>query len=61
MCVGAGGGGGLDSRGLAELLTTVDRSVPCDTIASILASTAVSLGSTDDVTVIVMRLGPSSN
>ncbi|KAF5827237.1 phosphatase 2C-like domain-containing protein [Dunaliella salina] len=55
-----GGGGGLDSRSLAELLLSVDKSVPCDTVASILASTAVNLGSTDDVTVIVMRLGAAS-
>ncbi len=35
-------------------------SAPCDKIAETLASTAVAMGSTDDVTVVVMRLGTSS-
>lgn len=51
-----GGGGGLDNATLAELLgscTTRD----CDEIAQTLIQTAVAMGSTDDVTVVVMRLG----
>ena len=34
---------------------------PCDKIAETLATTAVSMGSTDDVTVVVMRLGSGND
>ena len=35
--------------------------VPCGVIAETLASTAVELGSTDDVTVVVMKLGKAES
>lgn len=51
-----GGGGGLDNTGLSELLLAAG-DAPCDKVAEVLASTAVSMGSTDDVTVVVIKLG----
>jgi protein phosphatase 1K len=52
-----GGGGGLDNEGVAELCLAAGAGTPCDTLAQTLAKTAVKVGSTDDVTVVVMRLG----
>eukprot|EP00775_Hariotina_reticulata_P002050 gene2050-2372_t len=52
-----GGGGGLDNEGVAELCKAAGPNTPCDNLAQMLAKTAVKVGSTDDVTVVVMRLG----
>ncbi|PNW79761.1 hypothetical protein CHLRE_08g365632v5 [Chlamydomonas reinhardtii] len=52
-----GGGGGLDNAGLVELLSSVPAGADLNKVAQTLASTAVTLGSTDDVTLVVMRLG----
>jgi protein phosphatase 1L len=51
-----GGGGGLDNAGLVELLSSVPADVDLDKVAKTLAEAAVALGSTDDVTVVVLRL-----
>jgi protein phosphatase 1K len=50
-----GGGGGLDN---ADVVDTCKRmsSQPCDAIAAELAKAAVAKGSTDDVTVLVLKL-----
>ncbi|WIA23188.1 hypothetical protein OEZ86_010079 [Tetradesmus obliquus] len=52
-----GGGGGLDNEGVAELCKAAGKDADCAKIAETLAKTAVKVGSTDDVTVVVMRLG----
>jgi protein phosphatase 1K len=52
-----GGGGGMDEEGVAELCNSAGPSTSCEALAKTLASTAVKVGSTDDVTVVVMRLG----
>jgi protein phosphatase 1K len=52
-----GGGGGLDNDGVAELCKAAGANADCTKLAETLAKTAVKVGSTDDVTVVVMRLG----
>lgn len=52
-----GGGGGMDEAGVAELCTSAGSNTSCEKLAKTLAETAVKVGSTDDVTVVVMRLG----
>jgi protein phosphatase 1K len=52
-----GGGGGLDNDGVAELCKAAGANADCSKLAQTLAKTAVKVGSTDDVTVVVMRLG----
>ncbi|GFR49149.1 hypothetical protein Agub_g11167 [Astrephomene gubernaculifera] len=52
-----GGGGGLDNAGLAEVLAAVRPGADLDAVAAALGAAAVKVGSTDDVTVVVMRLG----
>ncbi|KAG2498572.1 hypothetical protein HYH03_003323 [Edaphochlamys debaryana] len=52
-----GGGGGLDNKGMVEMLGKVPPGADLNKVAQSLASAAVKLGSTDDVTVVVMRLG----
>ena len=54
----AGGGGGLDNERLSEVLAATNNS-SCSVVAKELAQTAVELGSTDDVTVVVIKLGPA--
>ncbi|KAL6764716.1 phosphatase 2C-like domain-containing protein [Haematococcus lacustris] len=53
-----GGGGGLDNAGLAGMLQAAGPKASCEELAKALATRAVELGSTDDVTVTVMKLGP---
>jgi protein phosphatase 1K len=52
-----GGGGGLDNEGVAELCAAAGAGTACEQLAKTLATTAVKVGSTDDVTVVVIRLG----
>lgn len=52
-----GGGGGLDNEGVAELCNAAGPGTSCEALAKMLATTAVKVGSTDDVTVLVMKLG----
>lgn len=53
-----GGGGGLDEDGVAELCrAALKAGGSSESLARTLAETAVAVGSTDDVTVVVMRLG----
>jgi protein phosphatase 1K len=52
-----GGGGGMDEAGVAELCRSAGAGTSCEALAKTLAETAVKVGSTDDVTVVVMRLG----
>jgi len=52
-----GGGGGLDNQQLVDILKSAGNDAACATIADALAQAAVQMGSTDDVTLIVMRLG----
>eukprot|EP00879_Flechtneria_rotunda_P002088 GHRR01002268.1.p1 GENE.GHRR01002268.1~~GHRR01002268.1.p1 ORF type:complete len:343 (+),score=133.07 GHRR01002268.1:96-1124(+) len=52
-----GGGGGLDDDGVADLCNAAGANTSCDELAKTLAQTAVKVGSTDDVTVVVLRLG----
>ena len=53
-----GGGGGLDEDGVAELCrAALQAGGSSESLARTLAETAVAVGSTDDVTVVVMRLG----
>ncbi|KAF8056105.1 protein phosphatase 2C 45 [Scenedesmus sp. PABB004] len=52
-----GGGGGLDDAGVAELCAAAGAGTSCEALAATLAKTAVKVGSTDDVTVVVLRLG----
>ncbi|MEW5307450.1 MAG: hypothetical protein WDW36_009845 [Sanguina aurantia] len=54
-----GGGGGLDNNGVAELCRSAAPTTKASELAEALAKTAIELGSTDDVTVVVMRLGPA--
>ncbi|KXZ50219.1 hypothetical protein GPECTOR_17g856 [Gonium pectorale] len=51
-----GGGGGLDNAGLAEVLGGVPAGADLNKVAEALATAAVKVGSTDDVTLVVMRL-----
>ncbi|GFH15214.1 PPM-type phosphatase domain-containing protein, partial [Haematococcus lacustris] len=53
-----GGGGGWDNAGLAGMLQAAGPKASCKELAKALATRAVELGSTDDVTVTVMKLGP---
>lgn len=52
-----GGGGGLDNAQVAELCAAAGGDVSCAALAEALTAAAVSIGSTDDVTVVVLRLG----
>jgi protein phosphatase 1K len=52
-----GGGGGLDEEGMVELCRSAGPNTSCEALARTLAETAVKVGSTDDVTVVVMKLG----
>lgn len=47
----------MDEEGVAELCKSAGPNTSCEAIARTLAETAVKVGSTDDVTVVVMRLG----
>jgi protein phosphatase 1K len=51
-----GGGGGMDEASVAELCKSAGAGTSCQALAKTLADTAVKVGSTDDVTVVVMRL-----
>jgi len=51
-----GGGGGLDNDTVAELCTAAGGSSP-ERLAKLLAESAQKVGSTDDVTVVCLRLG----
>lgn len=50
-----GGGGGLDNETVAELCAAAG-SASCQQLAETMASAAQEVGSTDDVTLVVMRL-----
>jgi serine/threonine protein phosphatase PrpC len=50
-----GGGGGLDNATVAELCGAA-AGTSCDALAQTLSTTAQKVGSTDDVTVVVLRL-----
>jgi protein phosphatase 1K len=52
-----GGGGGLDNDTVAELCKAAGGSSSCDTLAKLLAESAQKVGSTDDVTVVCLKLG----
>jgi protein phosphatase 1K len=52
-----GGGGGLTDEMVAELCEASGASAPCDAIAKALAEAAAAVGSTDDISVVVLRLG----
>ncbi len=53
-----GGGGGLDNETVAELCMTASAAgSPSAKLAELLSKTAQQVGSTDDVTVVVMKLG----
>lgn len=45
---------------VAEVLNAADPNADCDTVARALAQAAAQLGSTDDITLVVMRLSPSA-
>lgn len=51
-----GGGGGLTNERVAELVSAAPATEPLDTLAQRLAAEAVEQGSTDDVTVLLVRL-----
>lgn len=53
-----GGGGGLDNETVAELCSSAG-GASCEQLAKTLSLTAQEVGSTDDVTVVVLRLGAS--
>lgn len=42
------------------MLNAADPNADCDTVARALAQAAAQLGSTDDITLVVMRLSPSA-
>ncbi len=50
-----GGGGGLDNAAVAELCLAAGKA-RCEDLAKTLALAAQDIGSTDDVTVVVLRL-----
>ena len=52
-----GGGGGLTDAMVAELCGAAGERAPCDAIARTLAEAAAAIGSTDDISVVVLRLG----
>lgn len=52
-----GGGGGLDNETVQSMLAAAGNT-PLDNLAQAMAEKAVKVGSTDDVTLVVMRLGP---
>lgn len=51
-----GGGGGLDNDTVAEMCMSAGPNTSCDELAKKLSLAAQKVGSTDDVTVVVMRL-----
>ncbi|GAX74134.1 hypothetical protein CEUSTIGMA_g1583.t1 [Chlamydomonas eustigma] len=53
-----GGGGGLDNQEVANMLWAAGENPDLNAVASALAQAAVEKGSTDDVTVVVLKLGP---
>lgn len=51
----------MDNEGVAELCAAAAAAgTSCDALARALAEAAVKVGSTDDVTVVVLRLGASA-
>jgi protein phosphatase 1K len=52
-----GGGGGLTDAAVAELCGAAGERTPCVSIAKALAEAAAAVGSTDDISVVVLRLG----
>jgi protein phosphatase 1L len=52
-----GGGGGLTDAAVAELCGAAGERTSCDSIAKALAEAAAVVGSTDDISVVVLRLG----
>lgn len=52
-----GGGGGLTDAMVAELCGSAGERTSCEAIAKALAEAAAAVGSTDDITVAVLRLG----
>ena len=52
-----GGGGGLSNQEVADMLVREGKGTSPDQLAQKLASAAQAAGSTDDVTVVVLKLG----
>ena len=52
-----GGGGGLDNQQVADILKSAGPAADCNKLAEALALAAVEMGSTDDVTVVLLKLG----
>jgi protein phosphatase 1K len=52
-----GGGGGLDNQQVADILKSAGPDADCNKLAEALAVAAVELGSTDDITVVLLKLG----
>jgi protein phosphatase 1L len=52
-----GGGGGLTDAMVAELCAAAGERTSCDAIAKTLVEAAAAIGSTDDISVVVLRLG----
>lgn len=53
-----GGGGGLENDEVAAMLKSAGN-MPLDKLAQKMAEKAVAVGSTDDVTVVIIKLGPA--
>ena len=54
-----GGGGGLDNQQVSDILMAAGDKADLNRTAAALAAAAVELGSTDDVTLVLLRLGPA--
>ena len=52
-----GGGGGLDNTQVADILKAAGPNADCNKVAETLALAAMEMGSTDDVTVVLLKLG----
>ena len=52
-----GGGGGLDNQQVADVLMAAGADADCSKVAEALALAAVEMGSTDDITVVLLKLG----
>ena len=52
-----GGGGGLDNQQVSDILQAARANANCNKIAETLAIAAVESGSTDDITVVLLKLG----
>lgn len=55
-----GGGGGLDNQGVANLVLSEGGSRSCSELAQQLVAKAQQVGSTDDISVVVVKLGEAS-